>query len=76
MGRPANAEPTVRLNLEIAKRVRDRLERLKHTSGADSLTEVIRRALTVYDVLLQVGEEGSKLVVHHRDGSKETLRIV
>jgi CheY-like chemotaxis protein len=53
MARPASKEPKTRLNLEVPERVRERFDRLHVESEAESLTEVIRRPLAVYDVLLR-----------------------
>ncbi len=77
MPRPASKEAKVRLNLDLPERVRDRLERLQDLSEADSLTEVIKRALSVYDALLTATrEEGGKLVLRKEDGSEEVLRLI
>jgi len=58
MPRSANTEAKVRLNLELPERVRERLERVRVMSEADSLTEVIRRAMSIYDTLLTTSKEG------------------
>ncbi len=77
MPRPASKEAKVRLNLDLPERVRERLERLQELSEADSLTEVIKRALSVYDALLTATlEEGGKLVLRKEDGSEEVLRLI
>lgn len=76
MPRPARNEAKVRLNLELPERVRERLERVRVMSEADSLTEVIRRALSVYDALLTSAlEEGSKVVLRNADGTERELLI-
>src|SRR5262245_57595881 len=77
MPRPASKEAKVRLNLDLPERVRERLERLQVLSEADSLTEVIKRALSVYDALLtSTREEGGKLILRKEDGSEEVLRLI
>lgn len=74
MPRPASKEAKVRLNLEIPERVRERLVRVQELSEADSLTEVIRRALSVYDALLTtVRETGAKVVLRDPDGTEQEL---
>lgn len=45
-------------------------------TGAVSLTEVIRRALSLYDVVVEHTGEGGKVVFRHRDGEEETLRLI
>jgi len=75
MPRPANAEAKVRLNLELPERVRERLERVRVMSEADSLTEVIRRALSIYDTLLTTAiEDGGKIILRV-DGKERELII-
>ena len=76
MARPPSGEARTRLSLELPTRVRDRLERLREISEADSLTEVIRRALTIYDVLLATTrEEGGKVILRRQDGSEREVII-
>ncbi|MDC3955182.1 hypothetical protein [Polyangium jinanense] len=77
MARMASKDEKVRLNLEVPKRVRERLERVQEMSEADSLTEVIRRALTLYDALLTTArEDKGKLLVRYEDGSERELMLV
>ena len=64
-----------RLNLEVP-RSRDQLNELVVRSGASSLTEVIRRALALYDLVLEHSEEDGKMVLRHKDGREEVLRII
>jgi hypothetical protein len=71
MPRPPKTEPTVRLNLELSVSVRTRLERLRITTGG-SATEVIRRALTVYDLLLTTN---SVIILRDKDGNERILLI-
>lgn len=74
MPRPASTEAKVRLNLELPERVRERLERVRVMSEADSLTEVIRRALSVYDTLLTTTiEEGGKVILQVGDEKRELI---
>lgn len=68
-------EARVRLNLTITPRVRDRLERLQTVSDAESLTEVVRRALAIYDDLLEVRRGGGRIVLEYADGRAESLRV-
>ena len=75
MPRPARSEPTRRLNLEMTESVRTRLEALRHQTEADSLAEVIRRSLAVYDFLLSEKEKGGKLVIKTSNGDKEVILL-
>ena len=76
MGRPASTQTKTRLNLEITLAVRDRLERLREDTEADSLTEVIRRALAVYEMLWQNNAQGSQTILRQPDGSEREILLV
>lgn len=53
--------------------VRQRLESLVERTDAESLAEVIRRALAVYDLLHGEIERGGKVFVRHADGTEESV---
>ncbi len=71
---PSN-RPKTRLNLEVSKSVRERMERLKDETEADSLTEVIRRALAVYELLWDQRKDGWETVVR-RNGTERSVLII
>jgi len=54
--------------------VRKRLEALRGRTEADSLAEVIRRALAVYDFLWTERENGAELLV--RDPDRTESKVV
>ncbi|MCP3933950.1 MAG: hypothetical protein GY708_01110 [Actinomycetia bacterium] len=58
----------IRLNLAITPDVKARLEDLQHRTSADSMTEVIRRSLAVYERLVELDEQGSQLKLEGPDG--------
>ncbi len=66
----------VRLNLEFPPKVANNLERLADLSESSSRTEVIRKALKLFDLVLSHREEGGKLVLEHQDGSQETVQFL
>lgn len=65
----------IRLNLVVSRQIKDRVERLQALSEATSITEVIRRALAIYEELLQIRQEGGQLVVEG-DGERQILRFI
>lgn len=73
MPRIARSQPTSRLNLEIAEQVREKLERLRDSTNADSLTEVIRRALAVYDILHSTAAEGGTIILKTGEGEQKLV---
>lgn len=71
MPRLAKNVKTRRLNLEVSEAVRDALERLRDLTEADSLTEVIRRSLAVYDYLWNEKASGSVIMIKDRGNRQE-----
>ena len=51
--------------------VRGNLETLRDDVGAESLAEVIRRALTVYGKLVEYHQKGGTILVHLKDENRE-----
>ena len=74
MPRPPSTEPRVRLNLEISVQVRERIDRIKVLTEADSTTEVVRRSLSVYETLLNL--ETGRLILRLPDGTEKDLILV
>ncbi len=75
MARPRKSEPTSRLTLDLSVSVRERLDELKTKTQADSLVEVIRRALAVYDYLWDEKGRGCVVVVR-TDGKERELVLL
>lgn len=73
MPRPAKNIPTSRLTLEMADVVRKQLEFVRDQTHADSLAEVIRRSIAVYDLLRKATAEGAKIVLESKDGQRELV---
>jgi hypothetical protein len=59
----------------MSQEVRQNLERLRDETGADSLAEVIRRSLAVYDFLLEERKRGGRLIVHEDDRERELVIV-
>jgi hypothetical protein len=55
-----------RFNLELTKGAKDQLEKLQRRTEAASLTEVIRKALAVYDALQEHVAGDWELVLRHK----------
>ena len=76
MPRPAKNRETVRLTLAINPEVRERLENLRDDTGADSLTEVIRRSLAVYEFIWENTCDGKKILLEDEDGTHTPVHLV
>ena len=73
MPRPKKSGPTTRLNLEMNVAVRERMERLRDVTDAESLTEVIRRSLAIYEVLWDAKHDGGRVMIRSNDGEREVI---
>ena len=73
-GRTARNGTTHRLNLVLNNKQRSRLDEIMSETGALSLTEVIGRALAVYDALWKVTRDNGDVWV--RTSDDEELRQI
>jgi hypothetical protein len=60
-----------RFNLELTKGAKDQLEELQRRTEAASLTEVIRKAIAVYDALQEHVANDWDLVLRHKSKNIE-----
>ncbi|MEO1529800.1 MAG: ribbon-helix-helix protein, CopG family [Planctomycetota bacterium] len=64
-----------RLNLAVSRQVKDRLESIRDETHAESVTEVIRRAVAVYDFLLEKQRSGGEVIVRNDDKEREVVLV-
>jgi hypothetical protein len=76
MPRPNRRTETFRLNLDLTRATKDRLSRLQEQIEARSLTEVISRALAVYEKLATLERDGNELIIRQPDGKELALLLV
>lgn len=74
--RPARKQPKVRLNLDMSVEVKEQIEALRDRMHADSMSEVIRRALAIYDFLVAQQADGSITLVRSKDGSEKQIPLI
>jgi hypothetical protein len=67
---------SVRINLEVNPSVRDRLDRLREATEAESITEVIRRALAVYETLVDLSDGKGQIMLRPKGGDETPLILV
>lgn len=65
-----------RLSLDIDTRAKEQIEALKKRVGTSSTTEVVRKALILYDVITQHTSEGGEVLFRDRDGVIEKLVLL
>lgn len=59
------------LNIEVTRKVKQRLLRVQERIGASSMTEVFRRALATYDTLTEYAGKGYEIQLHPGEGGGE-----
>jgi hypothetical protein len=65
-----------RLHLALPERVRERTEQLQALSSASSITEVIRRAIEVFDLVTTAVKRGDKVILRGADGKDREVILV
>lgn len=50
--------------------MKDRLEEMRDEVGADTMTEVVRRALTMYDFVMTRKRAGSNIILRDKQGEQ------
>lgn len=76
MPRPKSTSGKVRLNLEMPEDMKGRLERLRDETYADSMSEVLRRALAVYEFIWEESQNDSVLIIRNDAGDERQLKIL
>lgn len=66
----------VRMTLALPRSTKDRMEELQELSEATNLTEVIRRSLAAYELLVKHVKAGNEIVIRQPDGAERGLEIV
>ncbi len=62
-----------RLNLSLASKVRERMELLRDETGAQTITEVVSRALALYDFLITQKKAGARVLIEDEKGMREVI---
>lgn len=73
MARPEKKLPKVRLNLDMPAEVKEKIEALRDVNGIENLSEVVRRALAVYELIMSEQEEGAAIVFKKKDGKEQNI---
>ncbi len=70
-------EDRTRLNLALSGDIKDKIGALQNQIGADSMTEVVRRAVEAFQILIVVRDNGGKVFVQSTPrGKRETLFLM
>ena len=71
----AGGPETKRLNLELPEAAYERVKEVERATEAASVSEVLRRSLTLYDYLVQAQQDGKKIVVRDGDHEQEIVML-
>lgn len=72
---PAESTPKKRFNLDLTAQARTKLEKLLVISDATSYSEVIRRALSLYEKILAIYQDNGQIILRHKDGKEYLLTL-
>lgn len=67
---------TKRLNLELSEQTRSKLESLVARSDSGTLTTAVKRALTLYDLVLTHQQNGGEVILRDAAGNEQRLVIL
>jgi hypothetical protein len=73
-GDVAERAPVARITLTLPQPVWDTLSSIAEEQGVNK-TEAVRRAISAYLLLHEAVRDGDKIILQHRDGTAETIRV-
>jgi hypothetical protein len=65
-----------RVSLELDDKIKSKLDKIRERSGASTLSEVFRRSLSLYDVVLENYSQGGELIFINPDGTEKRIHLV
>jgi hypothetical protein len=72
----ATTEEKVRLNLAMPQKTKQMIDDLQARTGTATMSETIRRALALLDVVTAQQEQGAELYLHWPDGRQSRIHIL
>ncbi len=64
-----------RIQLDLAPRSVDRLNKLKLKTESSSYAEVIKNSLQLYEALIEIAEDGNEFLVRDKNGKITELKM-
>lgn len=65
-----------RLSLDLTPQVKARIENLRDITEAESITEVIRRALASYELLCEAQASGKSIFIRDSNGEESSIILL
>ena len=75
MGRPKKSDERTRLNLVVDQATRERIEAIQEQTGADTMSESVRRAVAIYERMLTLTSDGAEIVLRTTEGAERIIMI-
>jgi hypothetical protein len=66
----------IRLNLEFTPPIHQQMQAVQVRSHASSLTEMLRRAVALYDLITEHCTHGGEIILRNSKGQDEKLKIL
>ncbi len=66
----------VRINLELPSKLRERIEHIKELSEAESVSEVLRSSLAVYEYLWMEKTRSSEIIIRKENGEEKEIELL
>ncbi len=71
-----SAPARIRLNLEYPAAIHQQMQIVQQRSHAASITEMLRRAVALYDLITEHISAGGQVILRNEKGEEEKLRIL
>lgn len=65
-----------RLSLDFPYGAKEKFEQIRLKSGAPTITDVFRRALSYYEFFLDQQEAGARITIEAPNRDKEVIRVI
>lgn len=65
-----------RINLFVSKQTRKKIDTIQKRIDAESLSDVVRKAISLLDIISELENKGEKIIARARDGSETQIRLV
>lgn len=65
-----------RLSIDIIPEAKEEIDRLRVKSRANTLSELFRRAMALYELVIDHQAAKGKIIFESADGKQETLRVL
>jgi len=66
----------IRVTFDLSADAKTQLEEVQTKSRSNTLTEVFRRAVALYELVLDAQADKRKILIENPDGSREVLRVL